>query len=142
MQSLSSDAAQGAVATINLPPLLQRRRDVVAIDLAATSVAEGRAHAMAISVVNKRLQRQVPRSQRPVAVGHGIGPQPLLDRLEKVRVDDGRVPPRHGELAVDYFADVNAVLQQMEQSPAAVGDATRAVSLAADPHPGQPALGL
>ncbi|MNJ47966.1 hypothetical protein D3C77_431440 [compost metagenome] len=97
---------------------------------------------MAVCIVDKPLERQIRRPQRPVPVAHGVGLQPLLDRLEQIQVDDGRMAPRHGGDAVDDLTEIDAVLEQVEKSPAAVGDAAGAVALAADPHSGQPALGL
>ncbi|MNJ40350.1 hypothetical protein D3C77_352430 [compost metagenome] len=97
---------------------------------------------MAIRVVDKPLQRQIRRPQRSIPVGHGVGFQPLLDRLEQICVDDGRMTPRHGGVAVDDLTEVDAVLEQVEQGPAAVGDAAGAVALAADAYASQPALAL
>lgn len=142
VQSLRPHAAKDAVSAIKLAALLQRRRDVIAIDLAASPVAKGRAHAVAVRVVDKPLERQIRRPQRSIPVGHDVGFQPLLDRLEQICVDDGRMTPRHGGVAVDDLTEIDAVLEQVEQGPAAVGDAAGAVALAADPHSGQPALGL
>src|SRR5690606_201880 len=106
--------------------------DIVAVELAALAIGEGRRHRMAVRIEDPTGQRGARHGlagRFPLA---GIAVELALHDVEELRVKDGGVQARMVGLAVPDLAGVEAVAQQVEEGAPAEGLTAGHASGAAD----------
>ena len=88
------DPTNGRIVRAAPLPLHQRRRDIVAVELAAAAIAERGRHGMPVGIEDAAGQRRprhpVPPCRTPLPVRGELG----LHGLEELRVDDRRMHAR------------------------------------------------
>ena len=95
--------------------LLQRCRDVVAIEPATPPIREGRRHRPTIRIEEAPGQRGI-RLLRPLRCSAaGVRVEPRLDGREEIAIDDGLVPAGMRPPLVDDHAAIDSVAQQVKE---------------------------
>ena len=94
--------------------LLQRRRDVVSVDLSTAAVRERWAHGMAVDIKYAPLERSLGDPVRTFVMASRVELQAALYGFEQVFIDDRGMGAWIGLGTVDDQSAVDPVFQQME----------------------------
>ena len=119
---------------------LQGRRNIVSVTPIRSAVGEDRAHRPPLGIEDQARKRSLHTTGLLSAFPAQVLRQLRLDRVKHLRRDDGRVSVRVGHLLVSDFAEVDAVLQEVEQSPATEAQAAHRAPAARHPCLGSDAL--
>ena len=95
--------------------LLKRCRDVVAIELAASPLGEGRRHRPTIRIEEAPGQRGIHLLLPIRCTTAGVRVEARLDGLEEVGIDDGLMPARMRPPLVDDHAAIDSVPQHLKE---------------------------
>ena len=108
-------APDGCVGWIAPCPLLQRCRDVVAIEPATPPIREGRRHRPTSRIEEAPGQRGIRLLLAIRCPAAGVRVEARLDGREEIAIDDGLVPAGMRPPLVDDQAEIDSVAQQLKE---------------------------